>query len=479
MTLGPRQGIGDMTKRDSDVQSGDGIVAEDITQLMEHVELPDERRLLDGPGWEMATPADDLEDAPIFVDDYSELIPSDLVPDLEAAEAGEDIELFTETELDLNRRLSQVEDEQLVLAAGIGAERARWQQRVASLRADISERNRLLAQREQEIEDLSARLASLAVERDVFVEELRELQRSAGQAEPREDSRASSPADAVIASLHERLSERGRALLAMREDIDRLHAERHQLAASIAKRDEFIRSLHVRLHQLEGGEPGGELRKLVRRFFGGVPRAEAPEAPTPQAAAPELELLAPEAMMTEAVAPKPAAPIAAVQTLELPIMDMAAFEMPEPEAAAPAAVAQAPTVEMPQRQAIIEDMQQVPPQAELPASLRHEPGVRRYLIGLDMVGSVFELTLPRINIGRTRDNDLRIVDPTVSRLHAVLKTHGSEVSVIDANSRNGVFVNGIQLRYAKLEDGDTLTFGAVRFRYRIGSGSAGGDFKPD
>ena len=467
-----------MTKRDTDVQSDDGIIAEDITQLMEHVELTGERRLVDGPGWELAPSADDLEDAPIFVDDYSELIPADLVPDLEATAAAaevEDLELFTETELDLNRRLSQVEDEQLMLAAGIGAERARWQKRVVSLRMDMTERNRQLAEREQEIEDLSARLASLAVERDVFVEELRELQRSVGQAEANDEARAPSPADAVITSLHDRLSERGRALLAMREEIDRLRAERDQLVASIAERDEFIQSLLDRLNKLEGDEKGGELRKLMRRFFGGEPK-EAAAAPAPEVATPDL--LAPEAMMTESVTAEPAAPVAAAPTMELPIMDMPAFELPELQVAAPVAAAPELTAEIPQRQVVIEDMQQVPPKAELPASLRMEPGVRRYLIGLDMVGSVFELTLPRINIGRTRDNDLRIVDPTVSRLHAVLKTRGREVSVIDANSRNGVFVNGIQLRYAKIEDGDTLTFGAVRFRYRVGSGSSGGDFKP-
>jgi len=61
----------------------------------------------------------------------------------------------------------------------------------------------------------------------------------------------------------------------------------------------------------------------------------------------------------------------------------------------------------------------------------------------------------------------------------VLKVRGQEITVIDANSRNGIFVNGIQLRYAKLEDGDTLTFGAVRFRYRVGSGTSGGKYGPD
>jgi len=411
-----------MAKQDSDVPSDDGIVAEDITQLIEHIELTGERRVVSGLGWEMATPADELEDAPILVDDDSEQI-----PDLETMEVAEDIELFTETEIDLNRRLLQAEDEQLELAAEIGAERGRWQKRVASLRADVTERNRLLAEREREIEDLSAKLASMVFERDGFVAELRELQRSVGQSEASIGQRLPSPTDSVIASLHERLSERSRGLLEAREEIDRLHAESEQLVADIAERNEFIQRLHVRLRELESGEQGGgELRKLMRRFFGGEQQVEAPAAVSPVVeAAPEL------------------------------------------------------TVELPQRQVIVEDLQQAPPRMEAPVSAQSEPRIRRYLIGIDMVGSVYEITLPRINVGRTRDNDLRIVDPTVSRLHAVLRMRGREVSVIDANSRNGVYINGIQLRYAKLDDGDTLTFGAVRFRYRVGSGPSGGDYGPD
>jgi len=102
------------------------------------------------------------------------------------------------------------------------------------------------------------------------------------------------------------------------------------------------------------------------------------------------------------------------------------------------------------------------------------PRLRRYLIGLDLVGCVHEITSRRVNIGRTRDNDLRIVDPTVSRLHAMLTVRNGEAMVVDANSRNGIFVNGIQVRYARLDDGDLVTFGTVRFRYRVGSESTGG-----
>jgi hypothetical protein len=117
------------------------------------------------------------------------------------------------------------------------------------------------------------------------------------------------------------------------------------------------------------------------------------------------------------------------------------------------------------------------PTPELPPAapdVAATPRLRRYLIGLDLVGCVHEITSRRVNIGRTRDNDLRIVDPTVSRLHAMLTVRNGEAMVVDANSRNGIFVNGIQVRYARLDDGDLVTFGTVRFRYRVGSESTGG-----
>jgi FHA domain len=117
------------------------------------------------------------------------------------------------------------------------------------------------------------------------------------------------------------------------------------------------------------------------------------------------------------------------------------------------------------------------PAPELPPlapSVAATPRLRRYLIGLDLVGCVHEIASRRVNIGRTRDNDLRIVDPTVSRLHAMLTVRNGEAMVVDANSRNGIFVNGIQVRYARLDDGDLVTFGTVRFRYRVGSESTGG-----
>jgi hypothetical protein len=148
----------------------------------------------------------------------------------------------------------------------------------------------------------------------------------------------------------------------------------------------------------------------------------------------------------------------------------------EPAVAAPPQQAATPVAEAPANAGYTDELPLDAPR-ELPAvAPQLGPRLRRYLIGIDLVGCVHELARHRINIGRTRDNDLRIVDPTVSRLHAMLTVRNGEATVVDANSSNGIYVNGIQVRYAKLEDGDMLTFGTVRFRYRVGSDVAGGAF---
>ncbi|HEU0223836.1 MAG TPA: FHA domain-containing protein [Steroidobacteraceae bacterium] len=306
--------------KQGDARADDGIVAEDVTQLVEHIELTGPQRLIDAPEWDMATPAADLDDAPILIEDAGVS-----VPELDATPEAEDLELFTETQFDLSRHIGNGRASE---AAGLAAERLRWQKRVEGLLMSLAERDQLLAEREQQIEELNARLATMSLERASLAEELRDVGDVAGTAEPR------------------------------------------------------------------------------------------PE---------ELELVAePEPEPVPESAPAPVAEVAAAEAVAVPVAG--------PEAA---------------------------------------PAVRRYLIGLDMVGFAQEIARPRINIGRTQDNDLRILEPTVSRLHAMLTLRNGEATIVDANSRNGVFVNGIQVRYAKLEDGDVVTFGTVRFRYRVGGSAYG------
>jgi hypothetical protein len=302
-----------MEKGDGDSLPDDGIVSEDLTQLVEHIELTSAHRLPDSHDWELVTPAADLDDAPILIGSLAD------EPAIPGMDAGDDTQMFVETQADLARLLPAGE-RRAHQAAALAAERARWQKRVDDLERTLAERNQLLAERERRIEELQARLAARTLEREGLAAELRDAR----------------PLNAAVT--------------------DPVPAE------------------------VQTADQGAE----------------------------------------------------ADYTQELPVPELPAL----PQASA-------------------------------------TPRLRRYLIGLDVVGCVHEIAGRRVNIGRTRDNDLRIVDPTVSRLHAMLTVRNGEAMVVDANSRNGIFVNGIQVRYARLDDGDLVTFGTVRFRYRVGSGATG------
>jgi hypothetical protein len=71
----------------------------------------------------------------------------------------------------------------------------------------------------------------------------------------------------------------------------------------------------------------------------------------------------------------------------------------------------------------------------------------------------------RIDVGRTRENDLALEDQSVSKLHAALSFNASgELVVADTGSTNGTFINKERLAYGKalpVKEGDMVTFGTV------------------
>jgi hypothetical protein len=69
----------------------------------------------------------------------------------------------------------------------------------------------------------------------------------------------------------------------------------------------------------------------------------------------------------------------------------------------------------------------------------------------------------RVQIGRAKENDIVIIDPTVSRRHAEIEPDESRWHVVDMGSTNGTWVNGSPVSRAPLRPGDVLAFGNVRF----------------
>jgi pSer/pThr/pTyr-binding forkhead associated (FHA) protein len=72
-------------------------------------------------------------------------------------------------------------------------------------------------------------------------------------------------------------------------------------------------------------------------------------------------------------------------------------------------------------------------------------------------------------VGRSDACQLTLSDDSVSRYHAVLVHTPGGVWVVDLRAREGVFVNGVKVRWAWLADGDTLRIGRFTFilRYEV------------
>ena len=80
-------------------------------------------------------------------------------------------------------------------------------------------------------------------------------------------------------------------------------------------------------------------------------------------------------------------------------------------------------------------------------------------------GEVVSLRGEVTTVGRGRGVDIRLEDPSVSRLHAELVRRGPYVYVTDLGlSRNGTRVNGRPVARRVLDDGDVLSFGSARCR---------------
>ena len=76
----------------------------------------------------------------------------------------------------------------------------------------------------------------------------------------------------------------------------------------------------------------------------------------------------------------------------------------------------------------------------------------------------FDLPRGKTVIGRSLDCNLTIEDPLVSRQHASILLDDEGGSVEDMGSRNGVRVNGVQIRSAtRLADGDRVRIGTQDF----------------
>jgi hypothetical protein len=90
-----------------------------------------------------------------------------------------------------------------------------------------------------------------------------------------------------------------------------------------------------------------------------------------------------------------------------------------------------------------------------------ELGVQREVAYLSWDGERHEVEKRRVVIGRSKDADVQVPDPNVSRRHAEVRQEGATYWLVDLDSTNGVEVRGKRVKRLKLEDGTRFTIGST------------------
>lgn len=93
-----------------------------------------------------------------------------------------------------------------------------------------------------------------------------------------------------------------------------------------------------------------------------------------------------------------------------------------------------------------------------------EAGVPTYALLLE--GGSHPLRNQTIVLGRSRDCDIHIADPNVSRRHAEVRPDGSGgFTLIDLDSTNGTELNGKRVSHVRLSEGDVITIGTIELTF--------------
>ncbi len=80
---------------------------------------------------------------------------------------------------------------------------------------------------------------------------------------------------------------------------------------------------------------------------------------------------------------------------------------------------------------------------------------------LTIAGRRHELDGERTVIGRSKDCDIQVSDPNVSRRHAEVRRDGGSFTLFDLDSTNGIEVDGNRIKRLVLHDGSRFTIGST------------------
>jgi pSer/pThr/pTyr-binding forkhead associated (FHA) protein len=87
----------------------------------------------------------------------------------------------------------------------------------------------------------------------------------------------------------------------------------------------------------------------------------------------------------------------------------------------------------------------------------------------DQVLQTYPIRKDTISIGRARDNEIVVENLSVSRNHARIRREGGKYVVVDLNSANGSFVNGVKITQVELKDNDIISIGKHKLHFVAGA----------
>lgn len=76
-----------------------------------------------------------------------------------------------------------------------------------------------------------------------------------------------------------------------------------------------------------------------------------------------------------------------------------------------------------------------------------------------------DLKKPMITIGRSRQNNIMLDDPYVSRNHAQIRLRFGHYMIFDTHSQGGTFVNDVRIHEHRLQSGDVIRIGKTTLVY--------------
>ena len=107
---------------------------------------------------------------------------------------------------------------------------------------------------------------------------------------------------------------------------------------------------------------------------------------------------------------------------------------------------------------------------ELPPEAKPEPAVETFIANFALNGKAKQVELTfkekqRRSVGRTKENDLSLEDPSVSKIHGALVLNSEKhLMVADTGSTNGTFINDQRISYGRafpIASTDKVKFGNI------------------